>query len=387
MNKHILTISALLAALSGAAMAQTNTGKTFTLSGQLTGASRDSAILGYFSSTAGKYTHVVIPVTDGRFTFNGMIDGPESSNIAFKNKGTAGFESKQSQNLYLEPGKMTIKVDADDLKHFQLSGSKTQLDAVAYDAAMKPLQDKYASLSATIKVTTDAAKQAELKKEREATSEGMTKATYDFMISHPDSYVTEDRLQFYSMLVSDDSAKRVYDAMPARLKNNRIGKIMGARFAAREAVGEGKMSKNFKTVDVDGKPISLADFKGKYIIVDFWASWCVPCRHSHPALRKIYAQYHAKGLEIIGVADDMPRPAIWRKAIEQDSIGIWHHVLDGSDPAKIQAAVKNPDDLMALYGVSALPTKFLIDPQGKIIMKETGSDMTAMANKIAELMK
>lgn len=356
----------------------------FQLHGVVTGTPKDSVIISYYNDNERKMLNRSLPVLNGEFNLKGFIDGPKSARISFKQKGEA-ITKQVSEIFYMDPAVMTMNVDPAKLKELKLTGSSTQQDYDDYNNMVQPVRARYEQLASAIKAETDVTKQAALKKQRQPALDAITNTTYDFFISHPRSFVTEDMLQMYSMMLSDDSTKRVFNALPAQLKQNNIGKAMSERFAAKESVADGKMVKGFKTVDVDNKPLSLDQYKGKYLILDFWASWCVPCRKSHPALRKIYARYHKKGLEIIGIADDVPRPEIWRKAIAQDSIGIWHHVLDGVDQKKAMSGIKNPNDIMALYGVTALPTKFLVDPQGKIIMKEIGDDMTAMANKLAEL--
>jgi peroxiredoxin len=385
MKKYILAGAATLC-VAGMTVHAQNTGGKFTLSGALTGTARDSVALSYRSAD-GKFLHLAQAVKGGRFSFDGYLEGPESAQLLFKSKGVKEDATlwQQAQHFYIEPGVMTIQLDPDKPATLRMTGSKTQEDQLAYDALLKPLHEVYETLSIETKKETDPEKQKELRKKRQAMFDAMNDKTYEFFIAHPASYFTEDKLQMFSMLFNQDSSRRVFDALPAEMKQNRIGRTMGARFMAMESVADGKMVKAFKTIDVNSQPLSTDQFKGKYLILDFWASWCVPCRHSHPALRRIYAQYHSKGLEIVGIANDGPRPAVWRQAIAQDSIGVWRHILDGSDAQKTMNGIANPDDIMALYGVTALPTKFLIDRQGRIIMRETGSDMTAMADKIEAL--
>jgi thiol-disulfide isomerase/thioredoxin len=93
----------------------------------------------------------------------------------------------------------------------------------------------------------------------------------------------------------------------------------------------GSIAKDFSATDLNGRKFTLSDLKGKYILIDFWASWCVPCRKSMPHVKELYARYKDKGLEIIGVSDDDNNQAAWKKAVDKDGTGIWHNVLRGLD--------------------------------------------------------
>lgn len=110
--------------------------------------------------------------------------------------------------------------------------------------------------------------------------------------------------------------------------------------------------------DIDGKPVSLESIKGKYILLDFWASWCGPCRMENPNLVVAYKKYHEKGFEIIGISLDEDKDA-WEKAINQDNL-TWTQLSD----------LKGYDNEVAkLYNVTALPYNYLINPEGKIIAR------------------
>lgn len=123
----------------------------------------------------------------------------------------------------------------------------------------------------------------------------------------------------------------------------------------------------------DGKILKLSDLRGKYVLIDFWASWCGPCRKENPNVVRLYQQYHEKGFEVFSVSLDKDKNS-WIKAIEKDNL-LWpNHVSDlkywSSQGAKI-------------YGVSSIPSTFLIDKEGRIIGKNLrGSEL---ANKLESL--
>ncbi|WP_419800685.1 redoxin domain-containing protein [Mucilaginibacter sp.] len=136
-------------------------------------------------------------------------------------------------------------------------------------------------------------------------------------------------------------------------------------------VSVGHAAPDFSIPGLDGKTIKLSDYKGKYVMLDFWASWCVPCRKENPNVVKLYQQYHPKGLNIVGISLDEKKDA-WQKAITDDKL-VWAH---GSELQNFNGPT------VEKYGVQAIPSNFIIDPDGKIIAKNiTGSDLAAFFAK------
>lgn len=119
---------------------------------------------------------------------------------------------------------------------------------------------------------------------------------------------------------------------------------------------------------------SLSQLKGKVVLLDFWASWCVPCRKSNPHVRALYDKYHSLGFDVVYVADDDSSPDKWRKAVEKDLLTGegYHHVLRGLKVDRSKGSVERYDhtsDISDKYAIHFLPTKYLIDKQGNIICK------------------
>ena len=102
-------------------------------------------------------------------------------------------------------------------------------------------------------------------------------------------------------------------------------------------------------------------------MLDFWASWCVPCRKSNPHMIELYNKYKSKGFDVIGIADDDGKIAVWNAAVTKDGVGIWHNILRGLNMDMIMKHINNPDDLDERYGIASIPTKILIGPNGKIL--------------------
>jgi thiol-disulfide isomerase/thioredoxin len=149
------------------------------------------------------------------------------------------------------------------------------------------------------------------------------------------------------------------------VRNSSIGQALTERIAQAKAVVIGGPAPQFTKKDKDGKAISLSDYRGKYVFIDFWGSWCGPCRASHPHVVELYNKYSPLGLEFIHIAQEGGRNgrAEWLKAIEEDGL-VWTNILDNED--------RDVCNVVQLYAISAFPTKVLIDPQGRIVGKWVG---------------
>ena len=134
---------------------------------------------------------------------------------------------------------------------------------------------------------------------------------------------------------------------------------------------------------MNGKIVNLADYKGKYVLLDFWGSWCGPCRAGNPHLKDLYAKYKTKGFTIIGIANESgtiaEASAAWKKAVKEDGLP-WIQVLNNEGKDKV--------DVTNIYEVSAFPTKILVDKDGKIIGRYTGTSAGAgVADPLEEKLK
>ncbi|HWW41487.1 TlpA disulfide reductase family protein [Pedobacter sp.] len=364
--------------------------KQFVLNGTVKSA--DSVLL-YYTDASGKYIHLAKPILNHRIFLKGFINEPVNARILFKNKGEVIPERKfweRMTEIYLEPGQMTLSGSASDLKSLKITGSKSQNELEDLNARIAPVRKEMQPVLEALDKEKDHEKAAEIRDQLEPYNDRIKKITYDFFIGHPNSYVTMDMMRFYISRMKLDSAKRVYNSFNAQMKNKPAARELSKEINKIELGMPGNMAAGFSKTDINDKPLSLGDFKGKYVIVDFWASWCVPCRKGNPHLIRLYNTYNSKGLEIIGISDDDSNHGAWKKAVEQDKIGIWHHVLRGLNMDLRMKNLPNPEDISEKYGISSLPTKILIDPAGKIIGRygdnNGGSDQD-LDKKLEELLK
>lgn len=206
-----------------------------------------------------------------------------------------------------------------------------------------------------------------------------------FIEDNPQAFASILMLQNLFLVMSVPDLDDHYNKLDDKYKNTKAAKVLYAKIESNKKTAIGKPAVNFKLPGVDGKPVELTSLIGKVVLIDFWGSWCVPCRKSHPALKELYAKYKSKGFEIVGISNESaggsrPRDIQeknWKKAIEEDGID-WLHVLH--TPEII--------DLVKEYDINAYPTKYLIDRNGKILMKILGSSESMhqlLEKKMAEL--
>ena len=196
----------------------------------------------------------------------------------------------------------------------------------------------------------------------------------DFVSRHPDYMASGLALSQLSGKIPIGDMEKLYASLTPKVKASPDADAVAGNIGlgrAEENAEAGKVAEDFVKKDRDGHLIKLSDYKGKYVLLDFWGSWCGACRASHPHLKELYAQYKDKGLVILGISEERTsNKAAWLKAIKEDGLP-WEQIMN--DEGKSQS------DVVTLYGVKAFPTKILIGPDGKIILRTVGTNVTGGA--------
>lgn len=208
-----------------------------------------------------------------------------------------------------------------------------------------------------------------------------------YMEKNPETALTASFLRSELGSMPIEKMKEAYDKLDAIAKETTSGKEIANEIAVLERVNPGNPAPDFTANDLlTGKPFSLSSLKGKVVLLDFWASWCVPCRKSNPHVKALYNKYSKKGFDVVYIASDDSNPNAALKAIEQDGIKKYHHLLSGlkekRDANGKMLGYDKSEDIGEKYAIHFLPTKYLIDREGNIIGKVDDETLDA---KLKEL--
>jgi thiol-disulfide isomerase/thioredoxin len=250
-------------------------------------------------------------------------------------------------DIYLVPTNMTAFISYNHFKDMKMTGSKTN--------------DSFDSLKL---------QWSKVNKQSDSAEEIFSRIESKYIGTHPNSFVSARELAYYKRTWKLDKVQQLYNNLNDKVKNSWSGKDVKVAITEIEENSPGKKAKDFRTTDVNGKVIDLSNFRNGYVLLDFWASWCEPCRKSTPHLIQLYKKYRNRGFSVIGVSVDHDVNA-WKKAIQQDSINIWYNILSTSINPKTSKDSKSVNDK---FGVKVFPTKILIDKNGTIIGRFTGAD-------------
>ncbi|MBS7154522.1 MAG: thioredoxin fold domain-containing protein [Sanguibacteroides justesenii] len=191
--------------------------------------------------------------------------------------------------------------------------------------------------------------------------------TMEFIRNNPDSYIAVMKLAEHYIWFDENETEDIYSRFPANLKGNSYGRIIAQRLKRSQDFRIGMPAKNFEKKDMNGKTVSLEELRGKYVLLDFWGSWCAPCRASHPHLKELYEKYK-KQVVFINVAqenvkDQNEARKLWKTAVKEDGL-TWTQILNNEG--------RETCDMIRLFNIYSFPTKVLIDPNGIVVARMVG---------------
>ena len=318
-------------------------GGPFTIKANLGNDSIQKVMFVRYTLKTGQHIDTLHPA-NGKLTIKGVVNEERQRGQMV----VYTVRQSRSVSFYLEPGTITLDYSADK-NSFVLGGTPFNRDLNQYNIMFHQLVD---SLQAGKQVDAN----FQFSKEVLLHKFPVVKL---FVLTHTKSAVSVDVLnEFATRSKEADMVQAVYDKLDPALRNSPSGIELADRIKGMRAVGVGDMAPQFTIPDTEGKNVSLSEFKGKYVLVDFWATWCGPCVAEIPNLINAHNQYKSKNFDIISISLDRPdSKEKWLNKIKETKMD-WTQVSE----------LKWWNGKSALlYNINSVPANFLVDPQGKII--------------------
>ncbi|MDQ6758145.1 MAG: AhpC/TSA family protein [Bacteroidota bacterium] len=275
-------------------------------------------------------------ITNGKFIMKGKVQQPGFKGIIFNN-------APPLVPLFLDNSNIKISGDKSNLDKLVITGSPSHALFKNYTDAIKPYEQFLSPEAPYDSVAINK----------------LANISEDFVRKNSSSFVAPLALvRFYQATQNGIKTEELYKLIPAPIQFSALGNYVNQLIAESKINPIGSFVVNFSQTDTAGKPINISAYRGKYVLIDFWASWCRPCRQENPNIVATYQKFKDKNFTVLGVSLDQNKKA-WLDAIKMDSLN-WIHVSDLKGWS---------NDVAAIFKITSIPQNLLLDPQGRIIAK------------------
>lgn len=330
--------------------AEANAEKGFIIMGDVTGFTDGTSVS--FLNEQTNQPEKQATIEKGKFVIKGQMPQPGFKGLIFGDQPPV-------VPIFLDNSNVKISGDKNAIDQLSITGSPSHTQFTEYTTALKPYEKIF---QPDAQFDSDAADNVE-------------KISEEFVKKHPQSYVAP--LAIIRMLqVNQDGVKaeKLYKLLPPPVQSSGLGQYVNQQIQESKINPIGSVIQDFSQKDTSGKLINVSAFRGKYVLLDFWASWCRPCRMENPNVVAAYNKFHDKNFTILSISLDQAKPA-WLNAIQMDGL-TWSHVSD----------LKGwNNEVAGLFQIKSIPQNLLIDPDGKIIAKNLRG--TVLDNKLNEILK
>ena len=345
----------------------------FILNGKIDGSNTEFVVLSYLDSS-NVYVSDTLPVVNQSFSKEGYLMNTQMVSLTSNLTGRY-MEDPNRLMFFLEPNKIDLTLKEGEFPNAKISGSKTQIENENLDKTTKPFYEKIENIIAERQKLID--KNKDIPNENSETEiktlttnwqkllDDIKNVRLQYAIDNPQSYVSADVINFYRRTLPNDSLTMFYSNLNPDIRESSYGLRIQEQIKL-HVVNTGDVAPNFSQKDINGNELSLNQFKGKMVLLDFGAAWCVPCKKEIPEIKKIYDEYHSKGLEIIGISFDKDSTS-WKENIKNEKLN-WQHIYEGMNKVGKQGSINKS------FYVQPIPAYILIDEKGIIVDRYRGAD-------------
>ena len=322
----------------------------FTINGEIKGFADGTTVSLLNGQTGAPESETTI--NKEKFTFKGKLNSPDFRILLFNKK-------PPYLTIFLDNSTVTVTGTNEALDKISITGSKTHEDFMVFNNLLAPYQNLFAE-----NAVYDSA----------AISQAML-TTSKFATEHADSYIAPFAIYRFNQIAGDvTKTDALFNGLAPQVKYSQMGMAVAQVIKNEKKNALGYVLPDFTQADTSGTPITLSSFRGKFVLIDFWASWCRPCRMENPNVVNVFQKFKDKNFTVLGVSLDRSKPA-WIEAINADGL-TWTHV---SDLQFWNNAVAQQ------FQIQSIPANYLIDPEGKVVGRDLRGP--ALEMKLAALLK
>jgi peroxiredoxin len=322
----------------------------FIITGSVTGYA-DGTAVSFLNDQTGQ-PEKQTTIEKGKFVIKGQVPQPSFKVLIFG-------DQPPGIPLFLDNSNIKVSGDKNALDKISITGSPSHTQYLEYTNDIQPYSKIFGDNAVYDPYATDA----------------VERISADFVKRHPASYVAPIAIiRLMQATQNGQEAEELYNLLAQPVQASGLGQYVNQQIQESKINAIGSIVKDFSQNDTSGHPVSFSSYRGKYVLLDFWASWCRPCRMENPNVVAAYNKFHNKNFTILSVSLDQAKPA-WLNAIQMDGL-TWNHVSDLKGWS---------NEVAGLFRITSIPQNLLIDPNGKIIAKNLRGPL--LENRLSQILK